>query len=171
LLHRGETGWPLDVIATDLTEEGITSALRDGSYGRCVYECDNDVVDHQVVNLLYENRVTATFTMVSTSEYRDRESIFFGTRGELRGNGRSIIHYDFLTGKKEEIVTALPDADMSGHGGGDYRLMQRFVAAVSQRNPGLVLSGPLESLETHLTVFAAEQARLENRIVQVALNS
>lgn len=167
LLEREELGWPLDVITSDFTPQGVTEALQQGPYGRCVYACDNDVVDHQVVNLLYENGATATFTMIGTSEMRERETILFGTRGELRGNGEKIVHYDFLTGKTTEFLTKDTESEQSGHGGGDYRLMQSFVAAVAQRNPALILSGPEESLETHMTVFAAEQARHENRIEKV----
>ncbi|HEY4385408.1 MAG TPA: Gfo/Idh/MocA family oxidoreductase [Ktedonobacteraceae bacterium] len=163
-LNEERPGWPLDVITTNFTRKGVEEALRDGPYGICVYENDNDVVDHQVVNLLYDNGATASFTMIGTSEIRDRETIIFGTRGELRGNGEKIVHYDFLTGKTEEIIVEKP---ASGHGGGDYGLMSHFVEAVAKRDPSLVLSGPDESLETHLTVFAAERARREKRVVQV----
>jgi predicted dehydrogenase len=166
-LHEGRTDWPLDVITTDFTEQGVITALEEGPYGRCVYECDNDVVDHQVVNLLYEKGITATFTMVGTSELRFRETLIFGTRGEIRGDGDKLVHYDFLTGRTEEIITTQPDDHLSGHGGGDFAIMKHFVAAVAQKNPALILSGPLDSLETHLTVFAAEQSRLEGRTVQV----
>ncbi len=166
-LQQGELGWPLDVITTDFTQAGVIAALRNGPYGRCVYECDNDVVDHQVVNLLYDNGATASFTMVGPSEFRDRQTSIYGTRGELWGDGTKIVHYDFLSGKTEEIVTRKLDSKLNGHGGGDYGLMQHFVAAVANRDPSGILSGPIESLETHLTVFAAEKARRENQIVQV----
>ena len=159
-------GWPLNVITTDMTHEGVTEALRNGPYGRCVYECDNDVVDHQVVNLLYDNGATATFTMISTSEMRDRETIVFGTRGELRGNGHKIVHYDFLSGQTTEISIERPEEDM-GHGGGDYGVMRNFVSAVAQHDPSLIITGPQESLESHLTVFAAERARREGLVVPV----
>jgi predicted dehydrogenase len=172
-LNRREFGWPLHVITTDFSESGVLRALRDGPYGRCVYECDNDVVDHQVVNLEYANGVTASFTMIATSEYRDRQTAIYGTRGELRGNGHTIAHVDFLTDTTSTIpvhaVTATTGqgGSLTGHGGGDYELMRRFVAAVAQHDPSQILSGPTESLETHLTVFAAEQARREQRVVQV----
>ncbi|GHO96758.1 oxidoreductase [Reticulibacter mediterranei] len=166
-LRRGDRGWPLDVITTEFSEQGVLDALRNGPYGRCVYECDNDVVDHQVVNLLYDNGATASFTMIATSETRDRETIIFGTRGELRGNGEKIVHYNFLSGKTEEIAIEGPETGMAGHGGGDYGIMKAFVAAVAQRDPNLILSGPAESLETHLTVFAAERARREGSTVRV----
>jgi hypothetical protein len=45
--------------------------------------------------------------------------------------------------------------------------MDRFVAAVCAGDPGLILSGADESLETHQMVFRAEQARLENRVVDL----
>jgi len=166
-LRQGNTGWPLDVITEELTEDGVMAVLQNGPYGRCVYECDNDVVDHQVVNLLYETGATASFTMIGTSETRHRQTTIYGTRGELRGNGERILHYDFLTEALNEFVTATPAFASDGHGGGDYALMKSFVAAVANRDPGIILSGPLEALETHLTVFAAERARLEGSVMQV----
>ena len=138
--------------------------LREGPYGRCVYECDNDVVDHQVVNLLYPDGVTASFSMVGTSVMRDRQTTIFGTRGELRGDGAKIVVEDYLSGEAHEIE--IPQSE-SGHGGGDYGLMARFIAAVAQHDPGLILCGPEEALETHLTVFAAEQARREQRVISL----
>ena len=50
-VFKGNTGWPTAVLTTDLTPEGVLKALQEGPYGRCVYACDNDVVDHQTVNL------------------------------------------------------------------------------------------------------------------------
>ncbi|QBD80565.1 Gfo/Idh/MocA family oxidoreductase [Ktedonosporobacter rubrisoli] len=169
-LQEKDLGWPLDVITTDFTEAGVIAALQNGPYGRCVYESDNDVVDHQVVNLQYDNGITASFTMIATSQIRDRETDIFGTLGELRGDGKKIVHYDYLSEKTEEIAVPRPDT-IGSHGGGDYGLMQQFVAAVAHRDPGRILSGPRESLETHLTVFAAEQARHEQRVVQIDVNN
>jgi predicted dehydrogenase len=166
LLDKNSLGWPLDVVTSELTREGVLTSLREGPYGRCVYECDNDVVDHQVVNLLYDNGVTASFTMVGLSEMRERQTTIFGTRGELRGNGEKIVHYNYLSETTSEILIEQP---ASGHSGGDNALMQNFVAAVARRAPELILCGPKEALETHLTVFAAEQARRENRVVQVTI--
>ena len=42
-----------------------------------------------------------------------------------------------------------------------------MAAAVARNDPGLVLSGPQETLESHLIVFAAEQARNTGRVVAV----
>jgi predicted dehydrogenase len=164
---RGDTGWPTDVLTPDVTLEGVTEALRTGPYGRCVFACDNDVVDHQVVSMQFADQTTATFTMTAFNRQRERETRIFGTRGELYGNGRFIEIHDFLTDQTERIDTEL-DGDgslLSGHGGGDLGLMRRFSAALAQNDQSLILSGPDATLETHQMVFAAEQARREARVV------
>ena len=119
---------------------------------------------HEPVNLLYVNGVTASFSMIGTSVMRDRQTTIFGTRGELRGDGEKILVENYLSGETNEIEVPQPE---SGHGSGDHALMAHFVAAVARRDPSLILSGPEETLETHLTVFAAEQARREQRVVSV----
>jgi len=92
----------------------------------------------------------------------------FGTRGELVGDGSAIRHYDFLTDTWHQIDTDGSDHSiLGGHGGGDYGLMCAFVEAVAQDDPGRILSGPRETLETHLMVFAAERSRRDNRVVSL----
>jgi predicted dehydrogenase len=165
-VRAGQTGWPVNVLVPNPTIETVTEALRTGPYGRCVYECDNDVVDNQVVNLQFAGGETAVFTMTAFTEAAHRQTRLFGTRGMLIGDGESIEHYDFLSGEARIIeAPALDSSILGGHGGGDYRLMDRFVSAVAQNDQNLILSGASESLETHRLVFAAEQARLENRVV------
>ena len=47
--------WPAAVLTEDQSEEGILKALREGPYGRCVFRCDNNVCDHQVTDIEFEN--------------------------------------------------------------------------------------------------------------------
>ncbi|WP_251057397.1 Gfo/Idh/MocA family oxidoreductase [Streptomyces sp. ISL-94] len=174
-LARGEHSWPLNVVVDEFTPQALEGALREGPYGRCVYACDNDVVDHQVVAMEFDSGATATFTMTAFTEQADRQTRVFGTRGELRGDGKSLRVYDFLT-RTEELVglgagvgggaAGAMDA-AGGHGGGDAGLMDTFVTAVATGNPGLVKSGPRESLTSHLTVLAAERARRNGTVETV----
>lgn len=168
-LREGEHGWPLNVITPVFTEEAVLQALTEGPYGRCVYECDNDVVDHQVVNLLYANGATASFTMTGLSEFADRRTTIFGTRGELRGDLSKLVIYDFLSGETTTIDTIPPDAPAGGHWDGDVNTLKAFMTAVGTGDTSHILSGAEETLETHLTVFAAEQSRREGRTVAVTL--
>lgn len=166
---EGHTGWPVDVLTPEPTLESVTDALENGPYGRCVYECDNDVVDHQVVNMRFENEKTAVFTMTAFNKAGHRKTRIFGTRGEIYGDGDKFEHFDFLTDRTQVIETQASDSSiLGGHGGGDYGLMDRFVRAVAENDPGLILSGANESLETHRMVFRAERARLENSVVNIS---
>ncbi|MEZ4680746.1 MAG: Gfo/Idh/MocA family oxidoreductase [Caldilineaceae bacterium] len=167
-LAQGKTGWPVNVLTFDTTEAGVLEALETGPYGRCVYECDNDVVDHQVVNLEFAGGKTATFTMTAFAPAGHRRTNIFGTRGEIYGNGVEICITDFLTDETRTIDTTKSDASiLGGHGGGDLGLMASFIKAVAENDPSGLLSGPDETLESHLMVFAAEQARREHRVVDM----
>ncbi|HNT77692.1 MAG TPA: Gfo/Idh/MocA family oxidoreductase [Anaerolineae bacterium] len=165
-LEHGRTGWPTSVLTPDVTYENVLEALRTGPYGRCVYACNNDVVDNQVVAMQFAGGRTASFTMMAFTRMRDRETRLFGTRGELTGNGRLIHHYDFMTDSTKTIDTDMDTGSaLGGHGGGDYWLMHHFSQALLDEDQTHILSGPDETLESHLMVFAAEQARKENRVV------
>jgi predicted dehydrogenase len=167
---QGITHFPVNIITPDHTIAGVTEALRNGPYGRCVYDCDNDVVDHQVVNLQFKGGQTATFTMTGFNQGSGRITRIFGTRGELRGDGSSIEHFDFLTEKTRIIKTPAPDQTiLGGHGGGDYALMDSFISAVASNDSGRILSGAEESLETHMMVFAAEKARRSGSVEEILL--
>jgi len=169
MLSRGQHTWPLDVIVDDFTPAALDEALRDGPYGRCVYACDNDVVDHQVVAMEFPGGATATFTMTAFSEAGGRRTSIFGTRGELSGDGATIRIYDFMT-RRTQVITPEQTGSMSaagGHGGGDAGLMDAFTEAVAIGDPGPIRSGPRESLASHLAVFAAERARLNGTVETV----
>ena len=166
--EKGEAGWPLDVLSDDVSVDGIRASLQTGPYGRCVYECDNDVVDNQVVIMDFEGGATASFTMTAFAEMAFRKTRIFGTKGELYGDGMNIEIYDFLTDTKKIIDTSTAKNPLlSGHGGGDDGLMSCFLEAVNEKNPEKILSGATASLESHLMVFAAEEARLKNQVMYV----
>ncbi|MEU7895801.1 Gfo/Idh/MocA family oxidoreductase [Nonomuraea sp. NPDC049152] len=151
-----------------LTEEAVTRALADGPYGRCVYACDNDVVDHQVVNIEYQGGVTASFTMTAFTPLENRHTKFFGTRGQLTGDGRFIHLYDFVTERTTTIDTSRDGSSVAeGHAGGDAALVRSFVDALHQGRPELILSGIAESVDSHLVVFGAERARHTSTVVEL----
>ena len=167
-LNRGETGWPVKVVVPELTPATLDEALREGPYGRCVYRCDNDVVDHQVVNFQFANKKTASFTMTAFSDWTERRTRIFGTRGELDSIDSIIKVFDFLTDETETIDATPPDDGvLSGHGGGDGGLMDAFIRALETNDPSHIRSSGAETLESHLMVFAAERARKENKVISL----
>jgi predicted dehydrogenase len=152
------TGWPVNVIATDLSMEGRIKALETGPYGRCVFHCDNDVVDHQTVSLRFRNGVLALFTMSGFTMETTRNIGLFGTAGEITGNleKESITVKDFSSKSVEEIRLG---ASVGGHSGGDPNLIADFVNLV-RNGKGHGRTSVKNSFESHYMAFAAEHSRL-----------
>lgn len=167
------TGWPASVISVDTSLEARLKALSEGPYGRCVYHCDNDVVDHQVVNIEFANQITAAFTMNAFTHDTSRTLKLMGTKGELRGHmeKNEIEIHDFSSGIVRQIHFPEP---RGGHGGGDFGLMKNFVRLIREALQGneeettASLTSAAISVQSHLMAFAAEQSRLENRLVNLA---
>lgn len=143
-------------------------ALAGSPYGRCVYRCDNNVVDHQVVNMRFEGDITAVFTMTAFSK-AGRRTKLMGTEGELTGyfgeagSRQYIRHYDFMHDRERKIV--LPRT-LDMHAGGDDGLMNEVVRMV--RDGDYKSKTAVEtSVHSHMMAFAAEKARVEDTIVDV----
>ena len=162
-MDMNRTGWPVDVITTDLSEEGRRKALAEGPYGRCVYRCDNDVVDRQVVNMEFENGGVATFTMTGLSADFFRELKIFGTEGQIAANmgTKEIVLHRF--GEEPQPIPVDMGLEASGHGGGDYGIMADFLRIL--REGGQSRTSAEVSLQSHLICFAAERSRKENTVV------
>jgi predicted dehydrogenase len=156
------------IVAPSMTGSELSVALADGPYGRCVYACDNDVVDHQVVNVEYAGGATASFTLTAFTPMESRHTALFGTRGELRGDGRHLRLYDFMTEQTKTIDTRpAAVAAIDAHDGGDAGLVSAFVDALTAGDASPIVSGAAESLASHRIVFAAERARVTGTVVDV----
>ncbi|PVE11215.1 Gfo/Idh/MocA family protein [Streptomyces scopuliridis] len=165
--------WPLSAVTDDHTETGVLDALRTGPYGRCVYACDNDVVDHQVVSMEFDSGATCSFTMSAFTPMEQRRTRLLGTHGFIDGDGSTLRLVDFRDGSEETIdtrtsATGSPGpSPEDGHGGGDEALTDAFLTAVAAGDASLLLSDAAESLATHRVVWAAEQARVTGTVVEL----
>jgi predicted dehydrogenase len=166
-LDQGVTGWPVNILHPQPTTESITQALREGPYGRCVFACDNDVVDHQVAAMEFESGSTCTFTMTAFNKAGQRKTQIFGTHGEINGDGRYIELFNFLTQETTKIDTLKDNGILQGHGGGDFGLMENFIDALLADDPNMIISGIDETIESHMMVFAGEKSRTEERSVKI----
>lgn len=167
---RAEEDGLVYAVSESADEDSVMEALRRGPYGRCVFHCDNTVVDHQVVNLSFANQVTASLTMCAFTEPCAREIHLMGTKGEIRGTmeeGR-ILLTSFLTNRTEEIPLQTPK---TGHSGSDDRMMEAFVhLAASDGTGGARLRSRTDaavSVESHLAALAAEESRLTGRTIEM----
>ena len=156
-LERQDWRYPF----VDRSDAAMERRLREGPYGRCVYACDNDAVDHQVVNLRFEGGVTVAHQMESLTYAGGRTTKIFGTRGEIVGDGRrlTIHHFDTRTTELWDSALEAGLAQGSGHGGGDYGLMDELTRLLREGDPA-DFPGLFEaSLESHRIAFAAEASR------------
>lgn len=155
--------FPATVITTDLSEEGKMKALREGPFGKCIYKCGNDVLDHQVTTYMFPGGITGTLTLHGMSDLEGRELRIFGTTGTIRGyfryNGEEITVTDFRYSRVRTVYRA--GLSMGGHGGGDHGLMDSFVKVMRGEVAPWEAGADSESaLEAHYMAFAAEDARI-----------
>ena len=142
-------------------EEKVLNALEEGPYGRCVFQCDNDVADHQVVNMEFENDITVAFSLEGHTSYGGRRTRIMGTKGDIVGDSSLLSVSDF---SKRNVITyqskELNDEfEGGGHGGGDFRLVRDFLQAVYQEDDSLLTSTIEDSMESHYIGFKAEESR------------
>jgi predicted dehydrogenase len=137
-------------------------ALKENNYGRCVYFSDNNVADHQMVNMDFSNGRTASLTVSAFSKRNYRHTHIMGTLGEIRGEdytGNIIVRQYY--GKKMKIATKL--LPYQGHIGGDYGLVKDFVAMMNNKptkQKDLTVVGV--TIHSHKMALAAEHSRLNN---------
>lgn len=159
---KGFTNWPVDVVATAPTREKLYQALKSGKYGKCVFKCDNNAVDHQVVNILFEEGITAHLTMTAFSKDSYRDIHLHCEKGEIYGSGRdNILNCNIFGASSKKIDTNTALKDSYGHGGGDYNLIKDIISLYNG-NTGKNLTSIENSLLSHFIGFSAEKSRLNN---------
>ena len=155
----------LDMVYPDPERERgndeVLEWFKTSPWGRCVYHCDNDVVDHQVVNMEFENGVTAALTMTAFDNGRHIE--ICGTKASLRGgdvtkslHGCDLVirHHHSDEIERISLEDDPENAGYQGHGGGDYGLINALDQMLS--DPAGIDSG----VEGHLIAYCAEESRL-----------
>ena len=152
------------------SDSDVEHALRTTQYGKCVFKCDNDAVDHQTVNMLFDDSVTVTFTMCAFNRGGRRIHIM-GTKGELfaslTADEEPIRLYDFETKTTSEIPVTGKDGLPSGHGGGDRGIIETLYDYLTGRAVSPSVSGIRVSVDSHLLAFAAEESRRTGAVIDV----
>lgn len=143
-------------------DEGILQELTGTQYDKCVFKSDNNVVDHQVTIMQFANGKTACHTMTAFSKDVYRDIKVHGTKAELVGRvdtQRFKVHY--FTGETKEIEVDISAANVGGHNGGDYYLMDRLHKFLNGQSV-MGISHLAVSMESHLMSFNAEESRVNN---------
>jgi predicted dehydrogenase len=151
------------------TDEEVLEALKTTDYGLCVFHANNDVVDHQVVNMEFEGGVTASLTM-NAFNLGGRYIRLFGTKGELYANmSDKEITLSIFEGKKtiHVPVTETQEDITGGHGGGDIGIIRELYEYINDEYDGYKAANIEISAKNHLIGFAAEKSRRNNSVESV----
>ena len=152
-----------DVPEGATLDEVILRQLRTGDYGRCVFRCDNDVVDHQIVSMEMENDVTISFSMDAFTLGDQRETHIRLTHGEIDGDER-ILRVRRFRGGEEQVYDFSGILGKPFHAGADLNLVEDFVDTISRREHRFRTSIG-KSVESHRICFEAERSRLSGQTV------
>ena len=152
-----------DVPEGKTIDDVIEDQLREGLYGRCVYHCDNDVVDHQIVSMEMESEVTINFSMDIFTLKDCRETHISLTEGEIDGDENRLRVRRFR-GAEETVYDFSGLAHQPFHAGADLAIVADFIDAIRTGRRDLVTSIE-RSVESHRICFEAERSRKEQRTV------
>ena len=161
-IYTSEVGRGFSAYFTtkEKTDENILHDLSKSQYDRCVFGCDNDVVDHQVTIMQFAHGKTACHTMSAFSKEIYRDLKVHGTKAELVGciedNAMEIRYFG---GEVEKITIDISAANVGGHMGGDFFMMNSLYKALNgEAAEGITYLDV--SIESHLMSFAAEESRI-----------
>ncbi len=162
---RGKARYFVHKFECGEKDEDIIEALKNNPYGRCVYRCDNDVCDHQVVSMEFENGVTAMFTVSAFSLENNRTIKLMGTKGEIGGcldTGEIVLKkFSDMSEKRIKI-----DHGGSKHAGGDEGLIEYFAKTVDRAELVEEKIDPW-MFEAHKVAFRAEKSRVKNTRIKM----
>jgi len=158
--------------AAEASREEIVAWLAASPWGRCVYRCDNDAVDRQVLAMEFEGGITATFTMTAFATGRHIE--VYGTRGALKGGEtyRQHLGVHLLVipheGPVQRYTVQAEDGGYELHGGGDAGLVKALYGEMTKTAEQPLEAGIQSTVHSHVIAFAAEESRATGRPVDVA---
>ncbi len=169
--------WRAVDVTNGTTEADMLRALENGPYGRCVYRCDNDVCDHQVATIEFENGVTASFQMSGFSDRIHRRIKVMCELGDIEGDDLD----DYITLRSYGIFSEVPtepeiiklEPYIGRHGGGDYGIIVDFIKTISERlaseeaEKESSRSAISKSIQSHFIANAAEESRLSGKVVDM----
>jgi predicted dehydrogenase len=159
--------WPWSDVSLDPAREARLHALRTGRYGRCIYRCDNDVLDHQSVSVEFASGITASFGLHGFANAERRTVRLSGTRGEIRG----VLHDGVIEVSRVGSLAVerhQTQGSPLNHFGGDDGLLDHFTSVLASGDVARLRSTGRSALEGHLLGFAAERARQTASIVDCA---
>ncbi|MBQ5764795.1 MAG: Gfo/Idh/MocA family oxidoreductase [Clostridia bacterium] len=162
------------------TDCDVLKAMHTTEYGKCVYKCSNNVVDHQTVNMEFESGATVTLNMTAFAKQTalgSRRIRVMGTKGDLIGDfgleaDKAFSFYDFKTCRRENLDVSKYiekysiETPIPCHLG-DTGIILDLYDYLTGNISGEDLSEIEASVKNHMLAFAAEDARLKGQVIDL----
>lgn len=167
-LYKERKQWirNFDVPEGQTIDDVIDKELREGAFGRCVYHCDNDVTDHQIVNMELENQTTISFVVNAFTRNDFRSTHIKLTKGEIDGNETTLRVRKFR-GNEETVYDFSDLSNQPFHAGADLNIVEEFVNSITRSSEGVLSSTIESSIESHVVCYEAETSRLTNQTILI----
>ena len=157
----------LEHIKNPTLEDKIALMKSDSPYARCIYKCDNNVVDRQSVAINFKSGAVASHLMIGGASKSERSIDIYGTKGEIHGlldSGKyTLLKIDpskDAVGGDHSITEIDVNGDIdSGHGGGDFKLVEDFVNYIRDGKKSISTAALEDCMIGHLAVFRADKSR------------
>lgn len=165
-LYKNRKLWigNFDVPRGSTIDEVIDKQLAEGPYGRCVYHCDNDVADHQVLNLELADQTTISFVANAFTLDDFRSTHIKMTYGEIDGDETTLRVRKF----RNNTVQVFDFSDLTGkpfHAGADLNIIEDFIGAVLDNDRSELRTTIEQSVESHIVCYEAENSRLSGKTI------
>lgn len=165
-LYKNRKLWigNFDVPSGSTIDEVIDKQLAEGPYGRCVYHCDNDVADHQVLNLELADQTTISFVANAFTLDDFRSTHIKMTYGEIDGDETTLRVRKF----RNNTVQVFDFSDLTGkpfHAGADLNIIEDFIGAVLDNDRSELRTTIEQSVESHIVCYEAENSRLSGKTI------
>jgi len=159
----------LKYLFADHSDAAMERLIAETEYGKCVYQADNDVPDHQTVTMEFEGGATVSHVMTGFTEKNIRTTRIALTRGEIVGDGENL---DICRFDGNSVETGVPSVfrlpNRSRHGGGDFNLVSEMIRILRRNDPEEIRTTTEQALQSHLICFAAERSRLAGgKVVEI----
>lgn len=166
-LYRNRKQWVanFDVPQGMTLDEVIEDELQRGAYGRCVYHCDNTVVDHQIVNLELADEVTISFAANAFTRNDFRLTHIELSGGEINGDERLLRIRSFRG--EEQVIDFSHLVGEPFHAGADLNIVEAFLQAIHPSRRESMLSSVSDSIDSHIVCFEAERSRLSGQTINL----
>ncbi|MGL5330290.1 MAG: Gfo/Idh/MocA family protein [Peptostreptococcaceae bacterium] len=143
------------------TKENLDMILKEGPYGRCVYRCDNNVVDNMVSIINFENNITATFNLSAFTKESNRFIKLMFAQGEVEGSFKDNKIMIKKFGIEDEIVIELEkDKD-------DMNIIKEFISLINKEENNQFNLSINQSIESNIVAFAMEYSMVSEEVVYV----